>query len=130
MELAITATLDITERDELLNGTQSVTFAGESDDGRWSISGSVAWNLGLIDFPGEGDLVLGAEGDSSEIFATLTRAAARPDGEGGGETTISLGYEVDGGHGRYEGAAGRARGEVSILGDTLRGSWVLTLTEG
>ena len=128
MNLTVEANTGITEREKLLNGTHTITFAGESEDGAWSINGSVSWNLGLIDFRGEGDLVLTSRDDDSEIFGTLVEAkgvGASPDES---DLALAATYEIDGGSGRYAGTEGTAAAEIALAGDEMRGRWVLTLS--
>src|SRR5690348_2978087 len=102
---------DVVERSELLNGTESVTLEGASEDGTWTLSGAISWNLGLVDYPGEGDLVLASD-DGSELYASLITARVS---ERDGSETFDVEYEVDGGAGVWEGASGRitASGTIS-----------------
>ena len=65
MELRITISGEVADRQELLNGTQTVTLAGNSDDGRWMFFGEISWNRGLVDFAGEGEFTL-TRGDDND----------------------------------------------------------------
>lgn len=114
--MVIQANGDVVEREELLNGTQSVTIEGSSDDGEWALAGAVAWNLGLRDFPGEGDLTL-VRGDGSEIFAKLTSAAVQESADDG--RTLRLVYEIDGGSGQYDGLEGRIDASGTLTDDVF-----------
>jgi hypothetical protein len=126
MELELACTGDVVERQELLNGTKTITIEGTSDDGAWTLTAVISWNRGLVDYPGEGDVALAHDGD--EIFATLVRAeASTPEGDDASDHLIKIQYEVDGGAGTYDGAGGSARAEVRVAGDEFSGRWVLTL---
>jgi hypothetical protein len=128
MELRIAITGDIVERQELLNGTQTITLEGASDDAVWTLVGSVSWNRGLVEYAGEGDLALTRD-DGAEVFATLATADAvddpveHPDAD----HQIILQYEIDGGSGAFAGALGSANGSMFTEGDRFEGTWVLTL---
>jgi hypothetical protein len=128
MELHIAISGDIVERQELLNGTQTITIEGASSDGAWTLSGSVSWNRGLVDYAGEGDLTLTRD-DGAEVFATLVRAdviddpAEHPDAD----HQIKVQYEIDGGSGTFADSAGSGDGTVLAEGDRFEGTWVLTL---
>jgi hypothetical protein len=126
MELEIAINGDIVERQELLNGTQTITIEGASDDGAWTLVGSISWNRGLKDYAGEGDLTLTRGGD--EIFATLTNAEVRdaPD-DATADHSLALEYDVDGGAGTFSDASGRAQATGWLAGDRFGGSWTLTL---
>jgi hypothetical protein len=128
MELRIEIAGDIVERQELLNGTQSITLEGVSHDGVWTLSASVSWNRGLIDYAGEGDVSL-ARADGAELYATLVRSDATDDPEAApdADRLIVLQYEVDGGAADFAGCSGTVRAEVLTGGDEFRGTWVLTL---
>jgi hypothetical protein len=119
---------DVVERQELLNGTESVTIEGADASGDWALTGIFSWNRGLVDYPGEGDLTL-ARGED-EVFATLTHASITPATAGDDTTdhTFVLAYELDGGQGMFAGAAGTAEARGTIAGGTFHGVWVLTLT--
>jgi hypothetical protein len=126
MELELACSGDIVERQELLNGTKTVTIEGASDDAAWALTAVISWNRGLVDYAGEGDVAVARDGD--EIFATLVRAeATAPDADDTSDHLIKIQYEVDGGAGTYEGARGAGRAEVRIAGDEFSGRWVLTL---
>ena len=131
MKLELRVTGDLVERQELLNGTQTVTIEGVSDDGAWSLVGSISWNRGLVDYPGEGDLTL-TRGDD-EVFATLTVADVTELGEDAdpdADHLMNLQDEVDGGAGTFAQTAGTARAEGALAGDRFEGTWVLTLDSG
>jgi hypothetical protein len=129
MKLQVHVTGDIVERQELLNGTQSITIEGASDDRAWTLVGSLSWNRGLVDYAGEGDLTL-ARGED-EVFATLTRSTVTdaPEGEDA-DHLIKLQYEIDGGAGAFAETTGEAAAEGSLAGDRFAGTWVLTLDSG
>jgi hypothetical protein len=126
MELEISCSGDVVERQELLNGTKTITIEGASDDGAWTLTGVISWNRGLVDFAGEGDVAL-IRGDD-EVLATLVRAEAlTPEGDDASDHLLKIEYEVDEGSGAYSGAAGTGRAEVRIAGDEFTGRWALTL---
>ena len=129
MELRIEISGEIVERQELLNGTETVTIEGTDDAGQWTLTGALSWNLGLVDYAGEGDLTL-ARRDGAELFGTLTRArVTETAGEGGdADHRFEAAYEIDGGAGAFEGASGEAQAEGSFGGDGFRGVWRVRLT--
>lgn len=130
MEIEIVFAGEIVERQELLNGTETVSLEGESADGVWAISGLVAWNIGLVSSAGEGDITLTRD-DGAEIFATLVRgevvetAAAVDDDLT--EHTMRLEYDVDGGSGAFDSAVGRCTASGTLTAFTFRGTWSVTL---
>lgn len=128
MELRIEVNGEIVERQELLNGMQSVTLEGPSLDGEWMLSGILSWNLGLVEFAGEGDLTL-ARRDGAEIFATLTAARVSEPDEGSGDADFAFdaSYEIDAGAGAFEGAAGAAEAAGVLAGDRFSGFWTLRI---
>jgi len=128
MELRIEITGEVVERQELLNGTQSVTLEGADASGEWTLAGGLSWNVGLVDYPGEGDLTL-ARADGAEIFATLVRAAVveTEDSDEAVDHIFRLTYEIDGGAGAFLDATGTASAEGTLAGDTFRGRWSLHL---
>jgi hypothetical protein len=102
---------------------------GASDDGAWTLVGSLSWNRGLVDYAGEGDLTL-SRGDD-EVFATLTRSAVTDAEEGeDADHLIKLQYEIDGGAGAFADATGAGEAEGSLAGDRFAGTWVLSLDSG
>lgn len=128
MEITIDFAGEIVERRELLNGTETVSLEGESDDGRWTMSGLVTWNIGLVSNAGEGDLTLSRD-DGAEIFGTLSRGdvAEVADGDGDADHTMRLEYEIDGGSGAFEGATGACQAVGMLAATAFRGRWVVTL---
>ncbi|MDP9237214.1 MAG: hypothetical protein M3P30_07445 [Chloroflexota bacterium] len=131
MELTIEITGDVVEWQELLNGTQILSLDGASADGQWTLSGALSWNIGLRESAGEGDLTLG-RANGAEIFATLTRADVRAVVEREVEDadyTMRLEYEIDGGAGEYEGAAGTATTEGALSRVGFNGRWVISIRE-
>lgn len=125
--LLVSITGDIVERQELLNGTQTITIEGVSDDGAWTLVGSVSWNRGLIDYPGEGDMTLSRQ-NGDEVFATLTAAEVTDvEDEIAVDHLMRLRYEVDGGAGCFAGASGHVRAEASLAGEHVGGTWALSL---
>jgi hypothetical protein len=129
MELRIDVAGEVVERQELLNGTQSVTLEGTSADGGWTATAALSWNLGLVDFAGEGDLTL-VRRDGTEIFATLTAArVAEPTADDpDADHAFAASYDIDGGAGRFAEAAGSAEAAGTLAGDTFRATWTLRLT--
>lgn len=129
MELRIEITGEVVERQELLNGTQSITIEGADAANEWTIVGAMSWNLGLVDHAGEGDLTL-TRADGAEIFATLARADVVDTQEAAEDAdhTFRLLYEIDGGAGAFADAAGSASAEGLLAGDAFRGIWSLALS--
>ncbi len=127
-ELRIEITGEVVERQELLNGTQNVTLEGADATGVWTLVGVLSWNLGLVDYAGEGDLTL-TRADGAEIFATLVRADVAEAGDGieDADHTFRLTYEIDGGAGEFLDATGAASAQGTLAGDTFRGHWSLHL---
>ena len=128
MELRIEITGEIVERQELLNGTQTITIEGAAAAGEWTLVGALSWNLGLVDFAGEGDLTL-TRADGAEIFATLAHSdvTQAADGIEDADHTFRLTYEIDGGAGAFLDANGTASAEGTLAGDAFRGIWSLRL---
>ena len=125
MELAIRG--EIIERQELLNGTQTVTLAGVSADG-WQLSGEASWNLGLVEYRGEGDITLLRE-DGAELYGTVLGVSVSlvTDAEEASER-FRIDYEIDGGAGAFEGAAGQAMAVGVLEGDAFEGVWSVVLS--
>jgi len=121
MEFEIRIEGDVVERQELLNGTETVTLEGATADEEWAISSVVAWNRGLLDFEGEGDLTLVRRG-GSELYGTLERVTAR-DGEPEEGLRLTAFYSLDGGTGELEGRAGHAEAEIRLAEREFEGVW-------
>jgi hypothetical protein len=121
IELDLKVSGDVVERQELLNGTQIVTFEGQSVDGRWEISGLVTWSMRSSQAT-EGDITL-ARDDGAEVFATLTEGAVSDEGEGSGAHRFALAYEIDGGAGAFADASGALRASGTIEEATFEGRW-------
>lgn len=126
MDIAIDFAGEIAERQELLNGTETVSLEGESSDGHWTMSGLVTWNIGLVSNTGEGDITFGRD-DGAEIFATLLRGdvAEAAEGDGDADYTMRLEYEIDGGSGAFEGATGACEAVGTLAAATFRGRWLV-----
>ena len=133
MEIEIVISGEVVERVELLNGTETVTLDGESDDGVWVMSGLVAWNIGLVSSAGEGDITLTRD-DGSEIFGSLLRGevveAETMDSVDLVDHTMRLEYDIDGGTGAFASATGHCTASGTLAASTFRGTWSLTLDEG
>ncbi|HXK32761.1 MAG TPA: hypothetical protein VNM91_01955 [Dehalococcoidia bacterium] len=119
---------DVVQWDELLNGTQSVALEGRSDDGRWTVSALLTWNIGLEQRDPEGDLTLscddGADG-GSEVFGTATAQTAREDPAEPGVYHLAVDYEIDGGDGGFAGVTGTLRAELRVWRDSFAGEcWI------
>jgi hypothetical protein len=108
---------DVVERQELLNGTETVTIEGASSDGGWTLVCTFSWNLGILESPAEGDLTISRE-DGAEVFGTLVSATVR---ERDGGHRFDLRFEIDGGAGAFEGATGSIEAGGSIAGDEVSG---------
>jgi hypothetical protein len=126
MDIAIDFAGEIVERRELLNGTETVSLEGESGDGRWTISGLLTWNIGLVSNAGEGDLTLSRD-DGAEIFGTLLRGDVAEVADGDADHTMRLEYEIDGGAGEFEDATGECEAVGTLAAGAFRGRWVVTL---
>jgi hypothetical protein len=83
MRLELDLVGDIVEQQDLLNGTRSVTLAGQSLDGAWAFEGTLSWSSGLTEYAGEGDITLTRD-DGSELFGAAT--AVRQEGAAEGES--------------------------------------------
>jgi hypothetical protein len=129
MELRVEISGEIVERQELLNGTETVTIEGADAAGEWALTGALSWNLGLVDYAGEGDLTL-ARRDGAELFGTLTRARVTEVAGDTGEADheFRAAYEIDGGAGAFEGVSGESDAAGSFGGDSFRGVWSVRLT--
>jgi hypothetical protein len=115
---------EVVERQELLDGTQSVTVEGSSIDGRYLVSLSYSWNRGLVDLVGEGDITI-SRSQEAEAFGSLISAAVRP-----GETVdwdCEVRFELDGGSGDWIDASGNANVVLELIGDNARGRVLLNL---
>lgn len=128
MRLSIDFTGDVVERQELLNGTQSIDIEGVDPAGGWTLAGSFSWNLGLVDHTGEGDLALSRPG-GAEIYATLIRASvASADDSADADFSFTLDYDIDGGTGEFADTRGTARAQGELAGETFHGTWTLELS--
>ena len=127
MELRITISGEVVGRQELLNGTQTVTLAGNSDDGRWMFFGEICWNRGLVDFAGEGEFTLTRGDDNDEIFATASAVEVLPEEPDDASVRLHAAYEIDGGSGEFANATGTATADLTIASDIFSGSWTLML---
>ena len=128
MDIEIQAAGEVVERSELLNGTFTIAIEGQSSNAEWQVGGVLSWNRGLVDYRGEGDLSMtGAEG---EVFASLTAVLAEEGGEGeAADVLLAVKYEIDGGSGRFAGAAGIVEGRLRVAGDSFDGTWKVSLRE-
>ena len=124
MEITLHFAGDVVERQELLNGTETVTLEGASPDG-WTLSGLVSWNIGLVDYTGEGDITL-LRADGAELYGTLTCGRVT---ESAGEHRFRLEYEIDDGSGVFDGASGTAEAVGSLSGEGFAGTWIVALSE-
>ena len=133
MQIEIVFAGEIVERQELLNGTETVSLDGESDDGVWAMSGLVAWNIGLVSNAGEGDITLTRD-DGSEIFGSLLRGevveAVAAEAVDLTDHSMQLEYDIDGGTGAFETATGRCTALGTLAASTFHGTWNLTLDRG
>jgi hypothetical protein len=129
MQLSITVAGDIAERQELLNGTQTVSLEGVSDDGAWTLSALLTWNIGLVENTGEGDVAL-VRDDGAELFATLVRGdVTEADQADGGDHTFRVTYEIDGGSAAFESATGTISADGTLEAQRFRGRWTVRLDE-
>ena len=123
---------EIVERQELLNGTETVSLEGVSDDGAWTMSGLLTWNIGLVSNTGEGDVTLARTSDGAEIFATLLRGdviETTLSGDEAADHTFLLEYEIDGGNDALMSASGQIAASGLLAASSFRGRWVVTLGE-
>jgi len=115
---------DVVERQELLNGTQ--TLALEAEGGGWTVSALVTWNRGLDVRPPEGDITLTCA-QRGEIFATVTSVRAGEASTDEGLLVLRVGYVVEGGTGDFEGVTGDAEATLEMADDRFKGVWRLRL---
>ena len=125
METELDVTGEIVERQELLNGTESVTLEGIADGG-WTVVSTISWNLGLVDFEGEGDLTL-TRTDGAELYATATRVRVAAAGDE--QRAFDAAFEVDGGTGTFEGAHGEVEARGYLGEDDFSGRFTVRLRE-
>ena len=118
-ELQMDITGDVLSRQELLNGTETITLDGRSHDGAWSVAFEFSWNRGLVDVAGEGDITLSRE-DGGEVFGSL--AAARAFETADGALQFELRYELDGGSGAFRDASGVAEGSGTLGAESCQAS--------
>lgn len=123
VELDLVISGDVVERQELLNGTQIVTLEGRSADGKWEMTGLLAWSMRSGEAL-EGDITLSEQG-GAEIFATLVSGAVADAGEGSGAHDFRLDYEIDGGSAAFSEASGSIVGMGAVEGVTFRGGWTI-----
>jgi hypothetical protein len=100
-EAAYTASGEVTERAELLNGSLQVALDGEvesREEQPWRCSSSMSWQIGRAgEVPlSEGDLTL--EAGSGELFAVLDHGTASVDPDTGAATVRAV-FLVDGAQG-------------------------------
>lgn len=127
MRLELDLAGDIIEQQDLLNGTRSVTLAGQSSDGAWSFEGTLSWSSGLTEYAGEGDITL-TNGDGSEIFGTATAAREETAAEGeSSELVLRADYEIDGGSGTFESGSGLGSAKIRFGMGGFSGRWCLDL---
>ena len=126
MDLAFEFDGEIVERQELLNGTQSVTVEGRSADGRWAVSLDISWNLGILDFDGEGDITIAGQ-NGTEAFGSLASAVATV-GERA-DWSIVAAFDIDGGTDRWEAVRGRAEVTLEITVTKATGRVAVNLKE-
>lgn len=122
MQLLVEFAGDIVERQELLNGTQILTIEGASADGAWSLVGEISWNVGLVDYAGEGDITLQRE-DGVELLATLVSAVVSEIGDSSlddADHQLHAAYEIDGGSGDFEAVIGSVTAHGVLAGGTFR----------
>jgi hypothetical protein len=112
----------VIERQELLDGTVTLTFDGASPDGRWTAVGSLSWSIGPGENTNEGDITLTRD-DGAELFGTL---AAGDVSEAPGadvdaaDYAVRVRYEVDSGSGAFDGATGTAEAEGAVSLDSIQ----------
>jgi hypothetical protein len=117
---------DVVEWDELLNGTQLVTIEGASDDGQWTLTGLLTWNIGIEEREAEGDVTL-TRADGAAVFGSA-RSRRVTETEGESAFSVNAEYEVDGGEGAFEGASGRVTAGVQLDRAGFSGEWRVKLT--
>lgn len=63
----------IVERQELLNGTETITIEGSSNDGAWSLTLCFSRNRGLAETTREGDITVVDQRNGLELWGSLER---------------------------------------------------------
>ena len=129
MKIVIAFAGEIVERQELLNGMETVSLEGRSEDGVWTMSGLLTWNIGLVSSAGEGDITI-VRDDGAEVFATLLRGDVAETDVEAADHTIDLAYEIDGGSGAFEASSGQITASGVLAASTFRGRWVAMLSDG
>lgn len=127
MRFAVELSGEVVERDELLDGTASVTLEGAGDG--WTLLALLTWNIGPEQGTAEGDLTL-TRADGAELFATLASADVVEQAEDPAALRFSADYDIDGGSGEFAGARGRASATGELQAATFHGRWRFDLAEG
>jgi len=119
LQLEVEISGDVVERQELLNGAEILTLEGRSADGAWTFVGGLSWNIGRKAVPAEGDITLTSAG-GDELFGTVAGGGVRDTGATDeADHLLALLYDIDGGTGRFESAAGALHAEGALQGDTF-----------
>lgn len=126
MHLALEFVGEIVERQELLNGTESVTVDATSGDGEWTLNATVSWNLGILDFAGEGDVTL-VRPDGRELYGTLIHA--RPARAEAVDWIIEARFDVDGGSAAWSGASGSITARFELRADVAAAALELNVRD-
>jgi hypothetical protein len=117
---------EVISRQELLNGTETLTLEGGSADGSWSLVLEFSRNRGLVEFAGEGDITL-TRSDGAELFGSLGEARVVETVDGALQFTLT--FDLDGGSGEFEDAAGVAAGTGALGADTFDSQWRIELSD-
>lgn len=125
MEIAFDFKGEIVERQELLNGTETITIEGASADGAWSLTVCFSRNRGLIELAAEGDITLIHEGAGIELWGSLARVIEAPREQT--DWVAETAFEVDGGAAAGAGAKGRVNVHLEAVADSVLGRVELDL---
>ena len=118
IDLVIDITGDVVEWQKLLNGVQTVTLEGVSADGAWTLAAACSWNVRAGSSAEEGDATM-TRSDGAEVFGSLAGGAVVESavGDDAADYAMTLDFDVDGGSGAFDGAAGTLRASGRLTRD-------------
>lgn len=120
MDLLLHISGEVFERQELLNGTQSATLRGRTEQGE-ALEAAVSWSRGLVELGAEGDITVTLR--DGQLFGMLVHSEAEL--SPGGSLALDLRFEIDGGDGAYDAARGSIGASVVLEDDVFEGDWAV-----